>query len=90
MGQIYRYARCRIVRLFAANLRVGAESCLGQCCRLASRHGSGNSAGSAGVPDAIHDEAANFVYADGHVGPLELADYTSSDPEDVIRWNPWD
>ena len=49
----------------------------------------GNSAGSAGVPDAVHSEEANFAYADGHVGSLELADYTSRDPDDVERWNPW-
>ncbi len=49
----------------------------------------GNSAGSAGTPDAVHNGSANFTYADGHVGSLELADYTSSDPADKKRWEPW-
>lgn len=49
----------------------------------------GNSAGSAGVPDAVHQGAANFAFADGHVGSLELEDFVSRDPADVERWNPW-
>ena len=49
----------------------------------------GNTAGSAGVPDAVHQGSANFVFGDGHVGSLDLADYTSRDPEDVKRWTPW-
>ena len=32
---------------------------------------------------------ANFTFADGHVGSLELEDYTSKDPDDIVRWNPW-
>lgn len=49
----------------------------------------GNSAGSAATPDAVHQEGANFTYADGHVGSLDLVDYISRDPDDVKRWNPW-
>lgn len=48
----------------------------------------GNSVGSASTPDAIHSEAANFTYADGHVGPLDFTDYTSTDQENLDRWVP--